>query len=680
MKKNYELTNDDFKSGKYDESFKIVNFYQDSVSEYTPLKPHKLTKEHYNKIVTSTAQLPYIISKWQSTVGQNDSSVFVYASENINERTKIIKKNLEKRIYDFFYKKLNWEKIEKEIIALIATEGNAIVMLNIEGSVIVHSIFKFNVYYESNQKITRYVFLDKNGQETNLNNLKHGVDIFHIKDPIFSHFVIAPSRLDTVYDYLMLEQKGVKANINLFANGFLSNIFLKFDYDKLPTQAFDNTKDKNGKTWFEKLMDGVNDRFRSLTKLGRAGHIQGLDSVIEVGKNNKDTQFYELIKELTPERMAWAYSMTLADFGAGGNTTYNNASTFDDALYDKVGRPLERILDQCRNDFLAPIYNLYSLTSSIFISYNEPSDPNRLNEIKEWREDYKNGLITIDEFRDKRGLEIIDNSLLGNNLKVPDKNKTLENKNKTEFAQKKKTIIEEILENKEYTKFNNRIKKAIKTQIIKYAESLEKKDTVDKLVELDKLESFYSFSSFRDNLKKFAKIGFDDVIKDDRITYSINYADTTFGKYTDAVISIINSRIDALLNGTSEFASVDGETASIIQTILKNNIELGTKQIAVKILEKVEEISINRAELIAQMEVVNAVESTRNLIYQDNNFKYKRALNNAPITDQCQTNKQKGIVDINYVYEHKLGDGQYPPFHFRCKTSLVYSEDKEDLK
>jgi hypothetical protein len=664
----YDIT-DDFKSGKYDELFRVYNAYQDSLNEYTPIRPSTFSRLQLAKLASSIPQFPFIVSKWQATVGQNDSTVYIQSSDNISDRTKQLKKRIESRIYDLFYKKLKWAEIEKEVLALVAAEGNAVVMLNNQAEIIVHSIYRFNIYRNPDQKTTRYAFIDAGGVETKLNNLIHGVDIFHIKDPVFAHFPIAPSRLEVAYSYIILEQKGVKANTNLFANGFLSNLFLKFDYDKMPSQVKDQTKDKNGKTWFDRLMETLNDKFAGVSKMARVGHIFGLDSIIEAGKNNKDTQFYEMIKELTPERIAWAFSMTLSDFGAGKNTTYNNASTFDDALYDKIGRPLEKILDSVRNDFIAPLFQMYGSTST-YIKYNEPADPNRLNEIKEWRNDYIAGLITVDEFRDKRGLEPIDPSLLL--TEAEPKGET------TVFSQKKKTIVEKTLEGKEYTIFTNKLKKAVQKQIENYIEKIEKKGEKETTVELEKFESFFSFSAFRDSLKKFALIGYNEAVE--TITAKFAKSDDAFGVYTDEVMDMINSRIDSLLNGSSEFKSIDEETASQIQTILSQNIELGVSQIAVKIKEKIKDISRNRAELIAQMEVVNAVESTRNTIYKENNYKYKRALNNSPKTDECQSNKAEGVVDFDHVYSHTIGNGLYPPFHFRCKTSLVYGEEKEELQ
>ncbi|MFM7853430.1 MAG: hypothetical protein ACKO96_16300, partial [Flammeovirgaceae bacterium] len=114
----------------------------------------------------------------------------------------------------------------------------------------------------------------------------------------------------------------------------------------------DETKDKENKTFLQRLMDNFNSKNRGVENSGKVGIIPFLEDVIKVNTSNKDSQYLEMMKTLTPERVAWAYSMTMSNFGTGTNLTENNASTFDDALFDKFGRPIQHLLDECRNEFV----------------------------------------------------------------------------------------------------------------------------------------------------------------------------------------------------------------------------------------------------------------------------------------------------------------------------------------
>jgi hypothetical protein len=92
----YDIT-DDFKSGKYDELFRVYNAYQDSLNEYTPIRPSTFSRLQLAKLASSIPQFPFIVSKWQATVGQNDSTVYIQSSDNISDRTKQLKKRIESR-------------------------------------------------------------------------------------------------------------------------------------------------------------------------------------------------------------------------------------------------------------------------------------------------------------------------------------------------------------------------------------------------------------------------------------------------------------------------------------------------------------------------------------------------------------------------------------------------------
>ena len=665
----------DIRDVKYEDYFHAINTYSDSISEYTPVNLHLLKAHQYQQIARTNAQMPYIISQWQGHVGQNSSSVIVATASSKAETTLQNKKRLQVKVYDFLYTKLNWKKIELAIVQLIAEEANAVVMLNSVGEIIVHSIFRFSVYYESSNKIKRYAFKDKNGAEIKeMSNLRHGIDLYHIQDPTSSNCVISPSRLDACFAFILLEQKGVKANTALFANGFLMNVFLKLNPDILP-KLQDQSKDKNGKTFWERFMSPILDRFSGVEKAGRVGYIPGLEGIFETGKNNRDSQFHDIIKELTPERVAWAYSMTLSDFGAGGNTTYNNATTFNDALYDKIGRPLESILDDCRNNFLLKTLFGVPISSSLYIKYNEPEDPNKLLEVESWRNDFIAGVITANEYREKRGLEPIEGAgklqLTAENEAKNEEEITEEQVFTVDFSQKK-TPIQSALDSKKYKKFNEKWDKALNKQLETFLSKFEQLDSTDykHTPKLPKIESFYSFNDLKSNILEFAKLGLEEIKKDKRIKFSVGYSDE---EYPQSILDFIENRTEALLKGNAEFKSIDVETASQIETIISENINLGVLQIAEKIKEAIPELVSHRAELIAHQEVSNAIEGSRELMYLesfgDQGLKAWITVGDEFVRDGHQKNEKQGKIKISEKFES--GDSS-PASAFRCRCTATY--------
>ncbi|MFM7858088.1 MAG: hypothetical protein ACKO96_40765, partial [Flammeovirgaceae bacterium] len=192
MKKNlkFKFTNEDFLSGKFDDEVQSliqgINLYNDSASEYTPITPSAGWLSEYKKVSQGFPQLPYIVSSWQSNVGANDSSVMIDVSDDNSPSVQARKKAIQKRVYSLIYTKHRWKKKELEIIKLLAIEGNAVVILNKNGEIIVESISRFNVYWDSRNKIARYAYKVDGVEVEGLKSMRHGIDLWHIKDPIAS--------------------------------------------------------------------------------------------------------------------------------------------------------------------------------------------------------------------------------------------------------------------------------------------------------------------------------------------------------------------------------------------------------------------------------------------------------------------------------------------------------------
>ena len=683
-------TYDDFSSGKYDDYFNVLNMYSESSSEYTPYTPHILNQAQYDKLSVHP-QMVYIISSWQANVGANGSEVILSTKDDNSDTTKYKKELIKKRVYSIIYSNHKWQDKQAIIIKMIAKEGNAVLMLNDEGEVIVESIFKFNVYHDSTNKRNRYAYKINGAEVVGMQNLKHGVDLWHIKDSVFKEYPVAPSRLDAAIAYLLLENKGLKLNIHLFSKGWFSNILLKLNPDMLP-KLRDDKKDDKGKTWWENFLDKINDRFSGVDKAGRVGYVPGLDGIFEIGKSNKDSQFNEMMKLLTPERIAWAYSMTLTDFGAGGSTTYNNVATFNDALFDKVGRFAHNEFGSLINEWLLSIVEGVRTTENFYFKYNEPEDPNRIEETKQWREDWINNAMTLNEYREKRGLASLPDgdvtisaytSSFAPTLPAPqDQPQDLKKNSQlgcdhghtvVEFA--KKTRIEKLLETKETKKFQGRWEKAITKQtlgVIKQIEDLKDEDLADFKVKLDKIESFYAFNVLKDDLLGFAGKTLDDLKKVSQIEFIKEFFD---GEYPKAVLDSIIARTEFILKGDGTYAGVDEATTSQINNFIVENASLGVSELAKKLSEFLPMLTLARAEAIAHTEVANASEGTRLTMYKESGAKEKRmrTVNDPRVRASHSSAAGLGWVDIDYDYGGFTRGGE----EYRCRCDTDYRFEDE---
>ena len=688
--------NDAFRRGDSDieKYFQVFNYYSDEASKYTPFNPHLLTRQEYHLITNSLAQYPYILSNLQSNIGQNGGSIIVNTSDNNSTNTIQRKELLKKRMYTFLYSKLNWKQLELSIVEYIAREGNAVIMLNSEGNLIVESIFRFKVYYDHQNKIARYAYTINGQEQPEMQNLRHGVDLYHIKDPVATSMPVAPSRLDATYSFILLEQKAIKANIRLFNNGLVGTIILKF-LPEVVNKMIKPGKDENGKTWWENFMMKVNDTITGVKNANRVAYIPGLDSVIEAGKSNRESQFKELIQQITPERIAWAYSMNLSDFGSGSNTTYNNAATFDDALFDKFGRPMQLQLAQCINEFILKIlYNL-PISDSVYFQYNEPEDPNKILENKDLREDWLAGTITLNEYRDLRGMEPVDggdtyyqdwvSSMTAPQLQdqTNSKNTNQEDKNQgfflTTLKKYAKTPTERLIDSDLTKKFQERLQIALDKQSKAFIDKYKSQDDVN-YAKVPKLESFYAFNVLKKDLLVFAGEGIKEFQKETKSQYKDrqfeeNKKEDSFdGEYPQSVLDSVDQRTQMLLKGLGDYKGLDHDLTMTINTVLAENASLGVQALAALLMEKFDKLNSVRAQLIAHNEVANAVEGTRYDMYLDVGYSKKewQTCNDNRVRQEHLDNEAQGQIGIN----EDFGNGEKRPADtsINCRCTLLYYE------
>jgi hypothetical protein len=707
---NHSFTSDDFRTGQFDEFFQTLNTYNGGVfDKYTPINSHQLSYNELDKIWLNPTFV-HILSIWNANIGANGRKFVINTNATNSDTTKGKKDQYAKRMYNFLYTKKNWSKLEKQIIAITAREGSCIMMADVNGEQAVWSLRRFHVYHDSVLNETRYAFLDNNNREiASLTNLKHGEDLWHIKDPAFEDWIVPPSRIDCAYLWILLQNNGLKSNNFIFANAFIGTTLLGFTSDaissggKVAVDTVDDKQvpDKNGKTVIGRMVDKINDTFRGVKKSFRVGYAFGLDKVHELGKSNADMQFMELLVRSKSEIVS-AYSLTLSDLGDGDKgLTYNNASTFSYNVFGKIGQPFEELLDQVTNDWFCPSYGI-TTTENAYFDYNKPNNPDRLAVEEQARKNWESNTMKLNEVRELQGLEPIDGGdVFYKDFATPPQSQTdpnqdtidVESKPKeppkqlqngffTKVAYAQKTPTEKALESELYlgnnkkNGFLNRWIEAITKQLETYIKTFAKLDNEalnDYIVKLPKIETFYSFPALKKDLLGFAGMALDEVKKDKRTNFTLNFFD---GEYPQVVLDNIDKFTEAVLKGNPEmFDSIDVETTSQIQNIIKTNVNSGVSEIAIILSDKIQDLAFNRAELIASTAVTESVEKTREALYliefPDGSKEWITSVQD--VCRLCMGNERQGKIDIDKVFSSGVSA---PSAHSRCRCScLFYPKD-----
>jgi hypothetical protein len=307
-------------------------------------------------------------------------------------------------------------------------------------------------------------------------------------------------------------------------------------------------------------------------------------------------------------------------------------------------------------------------------------------------EEWKNNIITLNEYREKQGMESVENGdryysevvqsepaqeqfTIDAQIVQPRRTMSF-----TDALNYRATTVDQAIASEEYTGkkgIQKKFERAIKKQIEDYAKKVEELADLDNLPNITPLETFYSFPALEKSLLEFAGLGLDDYYSDKRVTqFKKEYFD---GEYPAVVLSFIEEQVQRILKGDKKFESVDAETASQIETIISENIEQGVNAIAMLIKEKAKDMSLNRAKLIAQTEVANAVEGTRELMYvsdplfKDGGKEWQTSLDER-VRLSHKRNSEQGVIPIAELFQNGSSRAGSEP---RCRCDTVYYTAEE---
>lgn len=684
------------------ESLQLLNLYSNQYNEYTPLLKGGLNRGLADKLFRTVPELIYVKSKWRANVGANGINIVVNFEKGGENKV-----SLKKKTYSFLFDFLKWQEVESKCIEMVAMYGNAVVWFDEKNnSFKIKHTEDFNIYFDQKSGLKRFALLEHGVEVAGKQNLYEGKDVVHIKDPAWIASHISPSRLDAVFAPIVLRNNGVRANSRIFDAGFIGSVILKPRQDAESNRLLDdkNITGTDGKTNMQRALERVREFFGGVSKANRAGIIPWLEDIKEIGKSNTEMQFTEILRNYVPEQIAWAYSLVLADFGSGNNLTYNNANTFDAALYDKFGRPFEYQLSNLMNWMLKK--SGISIDFNFYAEYIPPQDPNRLKENEDKRKQWDADLITLNEWREWMGYDPIEggdvtkthwnkekqenteskqgfakDTTVTDTLVKKDK-KRLENANTQDKIEPSPT--ENALKSDEYIKFEERVQKALEKQINEYISYTLEKKQINPIVKLKKLESFYDFKTLKRDLLTMAQKGVDLFYSDPFVKAKHNKQkkfadDLVFGEPTKEVLEYFDKRTESLLKGSSEFKSLDVQTSAQIEQIIKENIEKPLEQIMQILTNNIADLTITRAKLIAETETANALEGARWLMYKTEftgGLKEWFTVNDERVRHSHRNNQSEGKIPIEKAFSSgEMRAGEAP----RCRCSVNYYPPKDYL-
>lgn len=651
-----------------DERFLTALGNQTISNKYSPFNPNILSRYIIREIIRSDSQIGFAKTLWLANVGRN--GITVNYNREVSEKTK---ERIQRQTLAFLEaNQINFSHLLKDYVSTLFEEGNAVFMLNNDNQLIVQSIFNFKVYHDSLNKVNKYTLLDEKRQKVpGYIDLRQGEGIYHIKDPLFSSWAVAPSRFNLLYLYLMLENSAVKSNVKLFQNGAINLTLLKLD----PALAGDlnqidprtiTKQNSKGLSFIEIIMKRIRDFTAGVRNANGIQQIAGLDDVFELGKDNKDMQFVELIKDIAPEKKAWAFSTVMPDYGAGGNATYNNTQTYSYALYDKIGRHAESEFMAMLNNFGLKQLGLQTeYKGEYYVNFNQPTNPDWQKQREINRLDWVNNAITLNQYLETQDRPPVDNGdvyysewtqILASGL-LPDQEneqeEQIENSKKKVKNSVRKTKASKAIRSKNGKKLVKEIDKAIKKQVTDWANGLKRKPSK---VKLPKISNYLSVDDFSELLKPFAGIALEELENNTGIKNAF------IGEYPDFILQAISERSFFILEGGrlkddiselskplfqdfKNFAGIDQTTSELISTFVASMAEQPLPEIVKAITSEVSDLSAYRASLIATTEITNTIEGTKYMLYE------KETNGEAKLEWQA-------ILDENTGDDHRQNDGE----------------------
>jgi hypothetical protein len=649
----------------------------------------------YTNIYQQCDVVRYLVEERKSLVNANgwDVKCKMFSSEVRN-------RNYAWRIYQIL-SQLDLNKMANQFVKTTSIYGQSFARYQ-NGKFLIEAPESYKVWYDQfNQEYLKFEVKNYNAyQAVELE------DVYIFQDSETDKpFCVSP--IDSCYLWILLYLHAVEINNNLVSGGGVGSIVAIFEKEMesvLAQSAGDENDPKltKGKQLLDRFKVMLSKGLATLTKGQRTeasshniAFLAGLKELKELGQSNQDLSLEMLLN--------YAEKAINRGFGVvqtSEKATYSNAKTFNYIKWDLIGKSREEQFARYINEFVLPKLGIET-NENLYFEFNKPNDPDEVSKnefaIKSLETQIKVSTNTeykaqlINEYRDSIGLEPIDVSLFENQaisiLETPPTKKEGFFLSKLEEFKQEPTPVEKALKSKAYSRterdnkgkvvkkgllinFHNGIKKQLEAVL----EQIQEAKTLDEannslVISFPKLETFYSMNTLKKDLYQFL-----DPVVEELKSIKETFAVEDIPEY---LIEYIDSIAGQILKGTENIKSVDTETQKQIFNIINDNYTQGKDFIAQLIVEKIPEFSLIRATNIATTTVNQAVEGSRELMYKDEGFKYKKWLTvrDSKVRDDHIQNQADGWIPIDD--EFSSGD-QSPGSAFRCRCTVVYSQEKQD--
>jgi len=687
---------------------KFFNFWKAEMSSFAidekniAILPN-LSWHEYEAIAESDPVIQKLITKTQANFNANgwDIKCSIYNSTDKNEK-------LSREVYQILLK-CGIEKLFTDFVQMDSIFGNSFVLFDNENQPFIQKPAFFSIYWNSyTQKYSKIALLEKNVETR---TFKPFVDIYPLKHWKEQYKPLACSPIDYAFKYLVLRNTAMKVNTKMISRGNIGVSIPIFETEMIDALAEKSKekimKDQNGvfgtvgeywtKMW-NKMMGGADNSFKTMAMVG-------VKEIKELGMKNTDMQFMEIVQ--------YCENKIYDIYGVEKATEKSNrasAQTFNYEVFDNGGRQKQAQFEKMVNEFLiprliTPILGV-EFSENFYFEFNPTNDPDEIArktfDLSIFIQSTQVGvpLFTQNEIRDKLGLpvapkELTDlwqqnsQNLLQINSQPPAQNQIIPTQNFEKFEKKNPTPTQLGLESKDYRRLETNPKtknqepkgflpaweKAITKQLNTFLDTF---DTFDgQAITLPKLETFYSFNALKKDLFRFSDFGLEIAKKQN--TEKTEPKTENFAGYLNEMETWIDDRVEGILKGNKLLKGVDEETThQILNSIQKlYSINQNIDFIKSELTKQFPKIAENRAKLIAETELSNAIEQSRLIYFENEGFQFKKWLtvNDKMVREVHTNNQMQGFIKISQTFSSgEFRAGEKP----RCRCSMIYSQTGKD--
>lgn len=692
----------DFLAGKLDYLFKPFGTnFKGSTNKYSPINRKGLNWHTYEEIFNTDEGVATLGNLWQTLGTKYELKVRcnLFRSEKKNTEYK---EELEKMLR-------NEKQFIKNIIWHLAVKGNVMLTINEYNQIIPQHIDFYDIYWDwVNNDYYRIDF--KVDGAVKIKGLENKKEVYHIKNPFASVLPLGTPPIDLFYEKVMTNSNLWQFINQEAASGLTGLNMLSLDLEKLNID-WEGIDNQTGKTGGQTFVDKVKDWFSKTRedKRERLAVVPHLNNVFKLTSSIKDQEVLNVLEEIK-NTYAKAFNVGTQAIG-DGDTTYSNVEAMIDNEWSRAGKTLQETICIAYNEWILPAKGIETNKDlEVYVEKPQDEDQNEKEKSIISLIGTARDILSTEEKRqiikDTFGFDLAD-SFEPETLPEPEQPE--ENQpNFVKFAKKKdRNILEDAFKSPFYERTERvkgkpekkglkpLIEKSIKRQLERTITNFKENDSLDLDKHFVKIESVLPFTVLKDNLLNFVDLARQEVAdrmkelgRDPKFSAKFALSDV-LDRFLNALVkfnlqgydSLTKAEKDLLGDFDGDYKGFDEETINQINTVLQEFKDEPLDQIIEALTTLIDNMPENRAKLIADMLVSNAVEKSRYLEYKDKEAKFKRHLG---VRDSRETEfsteaTAEGVVPIDFVYNHQIGDGQAPPLHFGERSSMVYGWVKEDL-